>query len=210
MFLIQKWIGALYKVFFAQIKGTHHSTEINGGIRYSLKSLAFPAFIASDVTLDPGLLFLVLNPDARGEERIFFKYMSVDFLNSIDFDKESMTINFTDEEEILNTDESLNAFCKKLESIASQHSFINKLSEKQLDKNEIDKIIVACNKYITSQIELIETVGLLVVQFQFVSLTPVQLFCFKFIFFGFRRPNVAKCCTPLFFYKKEGFSLRKI
>ena len=146
--------------FFAQIKGTHNYTEINGVVKYSLKSLAFPAFIASDVTLDPGLLFVVLNPDIRGKERIFFKYMSVDFLNSIDFNKESMTINFTEEEEILNTDESLNAFCKKLESIASQHSFINKLSEKQLDKNEIDKIIVACDKYITSQIELIETAGL--------------------------------------------------
>lgn len=47
--------------FFVQIKGTHLYTETDNGIKYSLKSLAFPAFIYLDVTLDPGLLFVVLN-----------------------------------------------------------------------------------------------------------------------------------------------------
>lgn len=61
--------------FFVQIKGTHLYTETDNGIKYSLKSLAFPAFIYLDVTLDPGLLFVVLNPDCRGEERVFWKYM---------------------------------------------------------------------------------------------------------------------------------------
>lgn len=42
--------------FFVQIKGTHLYTETDNGIKYSLKSLAFPAFIYLDVTLDPGLL----------------------------------------------------------------------------------------------------------------------------------------------------------
>ena len=72
--------------FIVQVKGTHNYTEINGEIKYSLKSLAFPAFIATDVTLDPGLLIVVLNPDIRGKERIFYKYMSVEFINGIDFD----------------------------------------------------------------------------------------------------------------------------
>ena len=60
----------------------------------------------------------------------------------------------------MNTDESINLFCKKLESVIVHHSFVNKLSEKKLDRNEIDKIIVACDKHITSKIELIETDGL--------------------------------------------------
>lgn len=103
--------------FIVQVKGTHSYTETSEGIKYSLKSLAFPAFIATDVTLDPGLLIIVLNPDIRGQERIFYKYMSVEFINSIDFNKESTAINFTADEEILNTDESINSFCKKLESV---------------------------------------------------------------------------------------------
>lgn len=146
--------------FIVQVKGTHSYTETSGEVKYALKSLAFPAFIATDVTLDPGLLIVVLNPDIRGRERIFYKYMSVEFINSIDFNKESATITFTADEEILNTDESINLFCKKLESVIVQHSFVNKLSEKELDRNEIDKIIVACDKHITSKIDLIETDGL--------------------------------------------------
>jgi len=146
--------------FIVQVKGTHSYTETSGGVKYSLKSLAFPAFIATDVTLDPGLLIVVLNPDIRGQERIFYKYMSVEFINSIDFNKESTTITFTADEEILNTDESINSFCKKLESVITHHSFVNKLSEKELDRKEIDKIIIACDKHITSKIELIETDGL--------------------------------------------------
>ncbi|WP_187372160.1 hypothetical protein [Hungatella hathewayi] len=38
--------------FIVQIKGTHNYTETNGIISYSLKSLAFPAFIAGEVTAD--------------------------------------------------------------------------------------------------------------------------------------------------------------
>lgn len=68
--------------FFVQIKGTHLYTETDNGIKYSLKSLAFPAFIYLDVTLDPGLLFVVLNPDCRGEERVFWKYNTSDLEDS--------------------------------------------------------------------------------------------------------------------------------
>ena len=61
------------QTFFVQIKGTHNFTEKDGVIKYSLPSLAFPAFIAKNVTLDPGILFIILNPDVRGEKRVFWK-----------------------------------------------------------------------------------------------------------------------------------------
>ena len=54
--------------FIVQIKGTHRFTEKDNTIKYSLQSLAFPATIYCDVTLDPGILFLVLNPDISFEE----------------------------------------------------------------------------------------------------------------------------------------------
>lgn len=76
--------------FFVQIKGTHYYREKeDGGVSYSLQSLAFPAIFCSTFTLDPGILFVVVNPDQRGEERVFWKYMSVEFVNSIDYTKDS-------------------------------------------------------------------------------------------------------------------------
>ena len=142
--------------FFVQIKGTHNFAEKDGIIKYSLRSLAFPAFIAINVTLDPGILFVVLDPDVRGQKRVFWKYMSAAFINSIDFNNESATICFTADEEIFDTEDSIISFCKKLEAISSRHSFVSKLSEKDLCKRDIDKIIVACDKHITSAIDLID------------------------------------------------------
>lgn len=144
------------QAFFVQIKGTHNYTEKDGVVSYSLKSLGFPAFIATNVTLDPGILFLILDPDERSKKRVFWKYMSVEFINSIDFNKKSITIRFTSDEEIFDTEESIISFCQKLESIVSHHSFVNKLSEKDLCKSDIDKIIVACDKHITTAIDLID------------------------------------------------------
>ncbi|MER8207571.1 hypothetical protein, partial [Acinetobacter baumannii] len=72
-----------------QIKGTHNYRETDGIISYSLKSLAFPAFIASEVTADPGILFIVLKPDFRSDNRFFFKFLYNIFINSIKFDKNS-------------------------------------------------------------------------------------------------------------------------
>lgn len=147
------------QTFFVQIKGTHEFTEKDGVVKYSLRSLAFPAFVAQNVTLDPGILFVILNPDVRGAKRIFWKYMSVEFINSIDFNNNSSTISFTTDEEIFDTDESIISFCKKLEAITTHHSFVNKLSEKELCKSEIDKIITSCDKHITLGIDLIEQAG---------------------------------------------------
>ncbi|TQI67885.1 ATP-dependent RecD-like DNA helicase [Clostridium sp. KNHs216] len=142
--------------FFVQIKGTHVYSAVDGMIKYSLKSLAFPAFIYSDVTFDPGILFVVLNPDCRGSERVFWKYMSVDFLNSIDFENSSVTISFSSDEEIFNTDESVNVFCNKLEDLVDHHSFVNQLDSKNYSKNDVEKIIRACDEDITESIDRLD------------------------------------------------------
>ena len=48
--------------FIVQIKGTQKYTLTkNGSVKYQLKSLAFPAYIANEITLDPGILFVVLD-----------------------------------------------------------------------------------------------------------------------------------------------------
>ena len=86
--------------FIVQIKGTHVYTDKNGIISYNLKSLAFPAYIASEVTADPGVLFLILNPDIRGKKRIFWKYLSPAVLKTINFEQSSTTIKFYPEDEI--------------------------------------------------------------------------------------------------------------
>ena len=141
--------------FFVQIKGSHSYREDNGIIKYSLQSLGFPATMAMDVTLDPGILFVVLNPDERGLERVFWKYMSVDYINSIDFSKGSTTVDFEASEEILNTDESIIEFCKKLDHIIEHHSFVNKLSSTQINLDDIKRIVTACDKAIVRSINSI-------------------------------------------------------
>lgn len=142
--------------FFVQIKGSHSYKEDNGRIKYSLQSLGFPATMAMDVTLDPGILFVVLDPDERGSERVFWKYMSVDYINSIDFSKGSTTVAFEAEEEIFNTDESIIDFCKKLDRIIEHHSFVNKLSSIQLNLDDIKRIVMACDRSIVRSIDTIE------------------------------------------------------
>ena len=142
--------------FFVQIKGSHSYREDNGKIKYSLQSLGFPATMAMDVTLDPGILFVVLNPDERGSERVFWKYMSVDYINSINFTQGSITVDFAPSEEIYNTDESIIDFCKKLDRIIEHHSFVNKLSSTQLNLDDIKRIVMACDRSIVRSIDTIE------------------------------------------------------
>ena len=138
--------------FFVQIKGTSANNETDSVLSYSLQSLAFPAFICCDVTLDPSILFVVFNRDNRGKERVFWRYMSVDFVNSIDYIKDSTTIKFTPDEEIINTDESVNAFCDKLAHIVSHHSFVKQLDKRSYSKKDIENIIKVCDEQITESI----------------------------------------------------------
>lgn len=127
--------------FVVQIKGTHNYTEKNGVISYCLKSLAFPAYIAYEVTVDPGIMFFVLNPDIRGEKRIFWKYMSPSFIKTINFEQSSATIKLQPEDEIKDTDESIELFCKKLDQVVDTHLFLKKLDNEALTKEEALKII---------------------------------------------------------------------
>lgn len=146
--------------FIVQIKGTSASSEEDGVIKYQLKSLGFPAFIYDEITLDPGILFVVLNPRVRGQERLFWKYISTEFLSSIDFSKDSKTINFTSDDEIENTDESIEIFCDKLEYIANQHSFVKRLETRSYSVHEVKKIIMACNQEIIETIDRMDIVDL--------------------------------------------------
>ncbi len=139
--------------FVVQIKGTHQCNETNGIFKYTLKSLAFPATIFCRETFDPGILFVVVNPDERGSERVFWKYMSVDLLNSIDFEKDSVTISFSSDEEILDTDESIDIFCKTLETIMNHHAFVIKLSENDYSQKDMEKIIMVRDEQITESID---------------------------------------------------------
>ena len=124
---------------------------------YQLKSLAFPAFIYQNVSLDPGILFLVTDPDERGEERVFWKYMSAEYVHSIDYSKDSCTVKFDLEDEIKYTDESIDQFCKKLEEIAEHHSFAAHLNQRGYSQKEIQNIMEECSNRISECIDRSET-----------------------------------------------------
>ena len=79
--------------------------------------------------------------------------MSVDLLNSIDFEKDSVTISFSSDEEILDTDESIDTFCKTLETIMNHHAFVIKLSENDYSKKDMEKIIMARDEQITESLD---------------------------------------------------------
>ena len=147
------------QTFYVQIKGTHNYSEKDGTVKFSLKDLAFPAFICNKVSFDPGILFVVLNPDDRGNERVFWKYMSVDFLNSIDFTKDSTTINFQTEEEIFNNNDSILMFCERLERIVEHHSFVNQLEQHTYSEEEVKRIIKVCDDEITDSIERLDVLN---------------------------------------------------
>lgn len=130
--------------FIAQIKGTgNYSITADGFIKYQLQSLAFPAYITMEVTLDPGILFVVLDADKRGKERTFWKYISPHFLSSINFLNDSATITFSANDEIKNTDASVDEFVKKLISISEGHSFLKQLSAREYNADDIIKVISA-------------------------------------------------------------------
>lgn len=142
--------------FCVQIKGTRVYAESNDGIvKYSLKSLAFPAYIHQTVTADPGILFVVLNPAERGKKRVFWKYISKEFIDSIDFNKDSTTITFTKDEEIFDSKQSTDDFCKKLEKISEHHKFLRSLEDLEYSFEESrnmlqicsDKIVDAVNRF---------------------------------------------------------------
>lgn len=142
--------------FVVQIKGTTDYSEKDGIVKYSLKSLAFPAFMHQRSTLDPGILFVVLDPEDLDCERVFWRYMSVDFLNSINYEQKSITIAFKPEEEIKRSTESRDAFYRKLEHIMVHHSFVSQLDENELSADEIKRTIMLCDEEICESIDRME------------------------------------------------------
>ncbi len=141
--------------FAVQIKGTSIEKINSDGIfTYQLQNLAFPAYIADSVTSDPGILFVVLNAGKRGYERVFWKYMSPKFIASIDFDNNSITIHFTSEDEILNTDVSVNEFVKKLNYIADTHSYMSQMETKEYDQADIIRLVKNRCENISEAIEV--------------------------------------------------------
>lgn len=141
--------------FIVQIKGTHNYTENNSVISYNLKSLAFPAYIAYEVTAEPGIMFIVLDPDIRGKRRIFWKYMSPSFIKSINFEQSSATIKLQSEDEIEDTDESIDLFCEKLDQVVETHLFLKKLDNQYLTGEDALKIIHYRCEEISGEIESI-------------------------------------------------------
>ena len=147
--------------FLVQIKGTHFkgthlSKKTDGGIKYSLNSLAFPAFIAGGVTADPGILFVVTDPDIKGKHRVFGKYMSPALLHSIDFSHGSITVEFDSSEEILYTDESVLEFCKKLQRVIDTHLFLKKLDKDNLKREDAINIVKEICEDISYEISKIQ------------------------------------------------------
>ena len=118
-----------------------------------------PAFICNEVSFDPGILFVVLNPADRDNERVFWKYMSVNFLNSLDFTNNSTTISFQSEDEILNNEVSVLAFCKRLEEIVERHSFVKQLKRNTYSKEDVKRIIQACDEEITDSIDRLDVLN---------------------------------------------------
>lgn len=69
------------------------------------------------------------------------------FLSDIDFEKESKIIKFSPEDEIKNTDESIELFCEKLNGIIDTHLFLNKLNSDDLEQEDALNIIeYQCNE----------------------------------------------------------------
>ena len=68
-------------------------------------------------------------------------------MSDIDFEKESKIIKFSPEDEIKNTDESIELFCEKLNGIIDTHLFLNKLNSDDLEQEDALNIIeYQCNE----------------------------------------------------------------
>lgn len=144
--------------FFVQIKGTDCEIDKNGTVRYYLQDLAFPAYIWKEVTLDPGILFIVVHPSSQREERVFWKYVSNEFLYGIDFKKDGYSILFQPEDELKLTQQSQDDFVARLEEIAEMHSFVKMLEKRRCKREDVLRIITYCDREITAAIES-ETIG---------------------------------------------------
>ncbi len=149
-----------FQNFFVQIKGTNIiDIDSQGCFDYRLQDLAFPAYALKEVTSDPCILFVVINTRDKNRERVFWKYMSYDLLNAIDYSKKSYLLKFEPKDEIVNSEEGLYDFVKKLVTITERHSFVKKLDNNSLEISDIKKIVLKSNEEITDIIEEISLLG---------------------------------------------------
>lgn len=140
--------------FTVQIKGTNSPRiAADGTVKYQL-DLAFPAYIAREVTLDPGILFVVVNPSTRNEERVFWKYISAQFIASLNFNNDTAVIDLTAEDELYNSNDSIDGFVKKLDKIAETHSYLKQLECRVYTTEDVKKIIIKLCDSIDEAIEL--------------------------------------------------------
>lgn len=140
--------------FIVQIKGTNHARiAADGTVKYQL-DLAFPAYIAQEVTLDPGILFVVVDPGTRNGERVFWKYISAQFITSLNFDNDTAVIDLTAEDELFNSDDSIDGFAKKLDKIADTHSYLKQLQSRAYKKEDVERVIIKLCDNIDEAIEL--------------------------------------------------------
>lgn len=82
--------------------------------------------------------------------------MSVDFVNTLNYEHDSATLSFTSDEEIKNTNESIEAFCDKLSDIICHHTFVKQLDNRPYSRHDIEKIIRVCNEQISETIDKFE------------------------------------------------------
>lgn len=140
--------------FLVQIKGTNHANIAKDGtVKYQL-DLAFPAYIAREVTLDPGILFVVVNPSSRNSERVFWKYMSSKFIAALDFNNDTAVVNLTAEDEILYSNESVQELVERLDKIADTHSYLKQLECREYTKEDVEGVIIKLCDNINDAIEL--------------------------------------------------------
>ena len=92
------------------------------------------------------MLFLVLNTGKRGQERVFWKYISPRFLASLDFSKDSAVIRFTGGDEIKNAGRDLQRPLLGLSVVPFQLAYTVSIHKAQgLEYNSAKEVIPSSN-----------------------------------------------------------------
>ena len=79
--------------------------------------------------------------------------MSPSFIKTINFEQSSVTIKLYTEDEIKDTDESIDLFCNKLDQVIDTHLFLRKLDNNYLTKEDALKIVHCRCEEISMEIE---------------------------------------------------------
>lgn len=149
-----------FQNFFVQIKGTNSIQVMDDkSFKYRLQDLGFASYALTEVTSDPCILFVVINVGNKNKERVFWKYMSYELLNKIDYSKKTFELEFNNKDEIINSEEGIYQFANKLVDITERHSFVKKLNNDNLEISDIIKIIEKSDEEISEIIDEISLLG---------------------------------------------------